>query len=177
MAAKKRGAGASWLPDTCSSTELATILGISTRSVREWTQKGALVPATAKGRYQTLPSVHGYIKSLREQAAGRATKNGRVLADERANLAHTQNKITELKYAQMRGDVMTLDEVSDSWSSFAAAVKAAVLALPGKARSSIPHITAHDAEVLKRICRDSLIDLAEEVEAVVVMGDPKDVEP
>lgn len=172
MAAKAKPAEASLLPATCTGVQLAEILGIAPRNVREWAQKGVLVRA-AGGRYAVQPSIKAYISHLREQAAGRATTHGGNLADERALLTATQRQIQELKLAQLRGDVLTLEEVSESWSSFATSVKGMVLALPGKARQTIPHLTAHDGETLKRICRDSLTELAQEVGAVVIGADEK----
>ncbi|WP_378952100.1 hypothetical protein [Mesorhizobium sp. ANAO-SY3R2] len=165
--------GGDWIPATCSKADLAVLLGISTRAITDWDQKGVLVRATARGRYQTTPSIHGYLKALRDQAGGRASSTGKSLADERAETEKVGREIQKLKLAQMKGEVMTLAEIDASWSAFASAVKQMVLTIPGKARSTIPHLTAHDAEVLKKMCRDMLMDLAEEVETVVISGDPK----
>lgn len=170
MAAKTKPAKASLLPETCSATQLSEILGLSRRNVLDWANRGVLVKAGA-GRYRTVESIHAYIAHLRESAAGRATTKGVTLADERAMLTATQRQIQELKLAQLKGDVLTLEEVAESWSEFATSVKGMVLALPGKARQTIPHLTAHDGETLKRICRDSLTELAQEVAAVVIGAD------
>lgn len=81
----------------------------------------------------------------------------------------------ELQLAELRGQVLQLDEILDSWSSFAGAVKGAVLSVPTKARTLIPHLTAHDGGVLRDMCRDILMDLAEEVSATVIHGNEKDL--
>lgn len=171
---KKRGAaGGSWIPTQCTKADLAVLFDISTRAVTDWDQKGILV---RMGRgYATIPSIHAYIKALRDRATEKQSSTGRSLADERAESERVSRQIDEIKLAKMRGEVMTLDEVSASWSMFAAAVKAAVLSVPGKARSSIPHLTPHDAETLRSLCRDILSELAEEVEAAVVSGDPEQI--
>jgi phage terminase Nu1 subunit (DNA packaging protein) len=162
-----------WLPENISEAQMSALLGTNTRTVRDWAARGVLVK---NGRqYAALESLHAYIHHLREQAAGRSTANGRTLADEKAEDVRIGRQIKELKLAQLRGEVLTLDEVTESWSNFAAAVRAAVLALPGKARSTIPHLTAHDAENLKRLCRNALSDLADEVEQVTVAADAKKI--
>jgi terminase small subunit / prophage DNA-packing protein len=169
MAAKRAGSPQERLSDTCSATELGYILDLNRRNVLDWAAKGVLVRAEG-GRYLTIPSIQAYVKSLREQAAGRATSNG-ALSEEKAKLARTQREIADIKLAQLRGDVLTLAEVAESWSKFALAVKGAVLALPTKARSAIPHLTAHDGETLKRISRDTLSELSKQIEGIVIGGD------
>jgi phage terminase Nu1 subunit (DNA packaging protein) len=166
---------ATGLPQTCSKSDLAHILGISVRSVTDWDQKGVFKRANGRGRYELVPSVNGYTGALREQAAGRASATGLQLTDERALTEQVVRQIKERELAKLKGETMTLSEVTDSWSMFASAVKAAVLSIPGKARGVIPHLTAHDGDVLKHMCRDILMDLAEEVEAAVVSGVPEEI--
>ncbi|TIS37516.1 hypothetical protein [Mesorhizobium sp.] len=176
--AKKPGrkpTGASMVPATCSRADLALLLGISIRALADWDLKGVFTKAQGRGRYETVASVNGYIAQLREQAAGRASSTGQSLTDERAQTERIVRQIKERELAKISGATLTVDEVSDSWSLFAAAVKAAVLSIPGKARSSIPHLTPHDADVLKHMCRDLLLDLAEEVEAAVISGAPEEI--
>lgn len=173
---KKQGAvGGAWIPATCSIADLAVLLGVSTRTIRDLDQSGTIVRASGRGRFETIPSINGYLKRLRENAAGRASTTGRTLSDERAESERITRQIQEIKLAQLRGEVLTLDEVSTSWSSFASAVKSAMLSVPGRARSTIPHLTAHDADVLRQICRDILQDLAEEVDASVISGESKEI--
>lgn len=169
MAAKARKEAGSRFPETCTAADLAVILGMAPRNVRDWAAKGVFVK-TATGRFITVASVQAYVKALREQAAGRATSSGE-LADEKVAGERIKREINEIKLAQLRGDVLTLDEVTDSWTKFALAVKGAVLSLPTKARGTIPHLTAHDGETLKRICRDTLTDLSKQAAAIVIGGD------
>lgn len=173
MAAKKADSASDRLPETCSAAELGRILDLNRRSVMDWAAKGVLVKS-ASGRFLTVPSIQAYVKALREQAAGRATSNGE-LADEKAHNERIKREINEIKLAQLRGDVLTLEEVSESWSKFALAVKGSVLALPTRARGTIPHLTAHDGETLKRICRDMLTDLSKQAASIVVGGDARKI--
>lgn len=170
MATKTSGPEA--LPATVTGPQLAEILGLNRRNLQDWAAKGVLVKIGAK--YDTRASVRGYIAALREQAAGRAPATG-ALANEKALTAAIDREIKSVKLAALKGDMLTKDEISESWSRFASQVKGAVLAIPSKARSTIPHLTAHDGETLKRICRDILTDLSKEVAAAVVGGDAKKI--
>jgi len=167
---QRGAAGGSWVPTTCTKADLAVILDISTRAVTDWDLKGVLV-RSGRG-YETIPSIHAYIGALRQRATEKQSTTGRSLSDERAESERVARQINEIKLAQLRGDVLTVEEVTSSWSRFAAAVKGAVMAIPSKARSVIPHLTPHDAETMRDLCRDMLSELAEEVEAAVVSADP-----
>jgi phage terminase Nu1 subunit (DNA packaging protein) len=157
-----------WMPVSCSRVELAAILGLSTRAIGDWAERGAFVPAPERGRYLTLPSILSYCEMMRLKAAGRASESGYSLAEERARLTSTEREIADLKLRKLKGEVLTLREVSDAWAALAGSVKANVLAISGKARSQIPHLTAHDGKVIKTICRDTLRAMAEDVEQGVV---------
>lgn len=168
----KKPSTATAIPPTCSKADLANLVGVSIRSITDWDQKGVFTRAVGRGRYETVKSVNGYIAALREQAAGRASATGLQLTDERALTEQVVRQIKQRELAKLMGETMTVPEIEESWSLFAQTVKAAVLSIPGKARSSIPHLTPHDADVLKHMCRDILMDLSEEVEASVMSGDP-----
>ncbi|ESW92926.1 hypothetical protein NKL07_21875 [Mesorhizobium sp. C280B] len=171
----KKLSTATAIPPTCSKADLANLVGVSIRSITDWDQKGVFRRAVGRGRYETVASVNGYIAALREQAAGRASATGQSLTDERAQTEKVIRQIKERELAKMTGESMTLSEIEASWSQFAQTIKAAVLSIPGKARSSIPHLTPHDADVLKHMCRDILLDMAEEVEASVISGDSREI--
>lgn len=174
-AGKPSTKGAAWVPATCSRGDLSVILDVSVRTVGTYAQKGLLVEAAGRGRYQTLPSIKNVINSLRESATNKASSTGLSLQDERALTEKVEREIKALKLAELRGEVLTLAEVLDSWSAFAGNVKGAILSIPAKARTMIPHLTTHDGGVLRDMCRDVLQDLSEEVSATVIHGNPKDL--
>jgi phage terminase Nu1 subunit (DNA packaging protein) len=153
----------------CSAAEIAALTGLSLRSVSDWAQRGVLVRA-GTGQYMTVPSLLNYIGQLRENKAGRASPKRGELSEKELN-QQVVRQINEVKLAQLRGDVLTLDEVAESWGKFATAVKGAVLSVPTRARKTIPHLTPHDGETLKRICRDILTDLARRTGEMVLGGD------
>jgi len=177
MAARQNKAGGSFMPAVCKKADLSVILNVSTRTITDYDQRGLLVRAETRATYQTLPSIHGVLKELREQAAGRGTSTGYNLADERAKTEMVSRELQEIKLKQLKGEVLTLDEVSQSWSRFAAIVKQSVMSLPSKVRATIPHLTAHDGELVRDLCREILEDAAEEVEDTVIGGDRDDIQP
>lgn len=177
MVKKQKMIAGHWIPEICTKSDLSVLLNISIRALGDLDAKGVLVKAPKNGTYFTQPSVTNYIEKLRTAAAGRSEEQRNPLSDERLADARVNRQIAELKLAQMRGDILTLDEVTESWSKFATAVKTASLSLPSKARTMIPHLTAHDAETIRTLVKDMLNDLADEVEASVLAGSPDDVKP
>lgn len=144
------------VPDTCTVAELSNIINLAPRNVRDLAARGVLVPAKARGRYQTIPSIHAYIMDLREKAAGRASSNGVRLADERALLAREQRIEQERKNRVASGELITLQEAKDGWSRIAAAFRSAVTGLPSRIRSKVPHLTAYDGQQINLLCREAL---------------------
>lgn len=167
--------GGEWLPSVCTKADLAVVLNISMRALSDLDARGLLVTASKKGTYQTIPTLHGYIDRLRLTASGRVKEMQSPAAEERNKRERIERETAEYKLKQLRGEMLSVDEVSASWTTFSTKVKAFVLSIPSKARSAIPHLTAHDAAELKTICVDGLIDLADEVEAAVIGGNPDEI--
>lgn len=176
MPRKAKTAG-HWIPEVCTKSDLAILLSLSARSLTDLDMQGVLVRGPKTGTFLTRPSMENYITKLRKTAAGRSEEVKNPLADERLQNEKLVRQMNEIKLAQIKGEVLTLDEVSENWSAFAGQVKAAVMTIPGKARTSIPHLTNHDGETLKKMCRDILNDLSNEVEAGVIGGNKNDVKP
>lgn len=168
------GLKSDFLPATVSTPQLCLMLNLSKRSVSDYGAKGVLVQAT-RGRWQTLPSIQRYCDHVRQRAASHVTDSGISLVDERAKFAKTTRAMAELKLAKMRGEVLTIDEVTEAWGQMMQATRINFMSLPGKARQQLSHLTAYDAQVLKRLCVDVLTAIAEEVEqGVVGAGDVPD---
>ncbi|MDO6964004.1 hypothetical protein [Rhizobium alvei] len=163
MARQSKPAG-DWIPDYCSKADLAVLFGVSIRTISDLDQRGLISRAEKRGLYLTKPSIEAYIGSLRKTAAGRTEETKSKLTDERLATERVTRQISEMKLAELRGETLTLDEVSEAWAKIASFMKTAVLALPSKARAQIPHLTAHDAETLKSLVKDVLNDLADEIE-------------
>lgn len=149
--------------------DMARLIGINYRAVQDFTARQILVRAPGRGLWM-MQSVNAYCEHLRKLAQGHATSTGTSLADERALRERTLREIDELKLKQIKGEFLSLEEVSQAWSGLARMLRIAVLGIPSKARSTLPHLTPHDAETLKHLCREVLEQLAEEIEGDGAVG-------
>lgn len=159
-------AGGEWIPATCSRSDLSILFGVSIRTIDNLIATGVVVPAEQRGMYQTLPTINAYLGDLRNKAAGRSKDT--LLADERAKIAVIEREMGEIKLSQVKGEVLSLDEVVTGWSSILQRVKADLLAIPTLLRTQIPHFGAHEQETAKSLIRDVLNSLADEIEIGVV---------
>lgn len=148
--------------ETCSATQLAALLGLSARRVRELAEAGTI--PRERGRYPTAAAVAAYCANLREIAAGRrgdGDDGERLdLATERAKLARSQRELAELKIAQTRGALVDAHAVR---IGFTAQVKAAVNRLrgvPAHAKGRLPHLTIDDIETLEDAIEEALTEIA-----------------
>lgn len=160
-------AGGEWIPATCSRADLSILFGVSIRTIDNLIATRVVVPAEQRGTYQTLPSVVAYLEDLRNKAAGRSKDT--LLAEERAKQAAVEREMSEIKLAQIKGEVLTLDEVVTGWSSILQRVKSDLLAIPAQLRTLIPHFGAHEQETARTLIRDVLNNTADEI-AIGVVG-------
>jgi phage terminase Nu1 subunit (DNA packaging protein) len=166
---QSKPAGA-WIPEACSKADLAVVFGVSIRTVSELDQRGVLTRSDKRGQFVTRPSIDAYITTLRRTAAGRTEETKSKLTDERLATERVSRQIQEMKLAEMRGEILTLDEVSEAWVKVASFIKRSMLSVPSKARTVLPHLTAHDAETLKTLIKDVLNEAADEAADAASLG-------
>ncbi|MEM0978429.1 MAG: terminase small subunit [Pseudomonadota bacterium] len=148
------------MPELCvSSKEMAVILGISDRKVRDLAANG-LLTRTAPGKY-AVDSIALYAEHLRKIAAGRGNESFDLTA-ERARLTAAQADKAALQAATLRGEMVPVDAVTAEWSHICHAIRAAVMAVPSRVRQQLPHISAADAAVVDGEIRLALIELADD---------------
>jgi phage terminase Nu1 subunit (DNA packaging protein) len=58
--------------------------------------------------------------------------------------------LKELEYDRARGHPVKIEDIQPAWARVVLAVRSAMLTIPGKARFQLPHLTAHDLDVLVR---------------------------
>lgn len=142
-----------------TAAQLAKVFGCHERRIFELANKGIVVRAKAKGRFEFLPSIRNYIEHLEKVAGGREGDN--TLASVRTELEKEKTENFRLKNAALRADLVSREEISEGWMRIVKAVRGAVLGVPTKARQKLPHLTAHDGEALALICRQALKDVAQ----------------
>lgn len=147
--------------DVDVSTEvLASLLEVSTETVRRTAAKGALAKES-RGRFGFLDSVRAYIASLRETAAGRgADEDQALLAKENALLARARREAQEMKNMQARGELLDASAVERQWADDWAKVKASMLTVGSRIGQQMPHLTRTDLLAIDRVIRAELADLA-----------------
>ena len=134
---------------------LAGLLDLDIQSMRELARSGIVVGSGIHGRYLLAPSVRNYVRHLREVAAGRQGNELNAI-DENARLKMAQRENYELKNSIIRGSSIPYEAIAPAWARVVRAIRSAMLAVPGKARFRLQHLTPRDAEVLNEVIRDQL---------------------
>lgn len=86
--------------------ELAELFDVTAKTIADLARRGIIVSAGKRGRWLLQPSVSGYVRHLREEAAGRGGEAG---ADVRARLASAQADLAAEKVKAMRGETPTAE--------------------------------------------------------------------
>lgn len=146
--------------DLVSESELADLLGVTDRNVRELAADGVIErrgdrPAV----YSRRQAVRAYCARLRDQGRRRGTVDPEMRAA-KVRLAKEQADKLELANAIARREFLPANEVADGWASILRDVRAAFLALPSRLQQRLPHLTAHDVQTVDSEIRDILGELA-----------------
>ena len=120
-----------------TQAEIAAHLDMSDRNLRDVLERLGLEHKEAPlSKIRT-----GYIRHLREQAAGRgADANGLDLAQERAALAKEQRAGIAIKNAVLRGDYAAVELLSEVLATASQAVAERFDHLPGQLRKACPDL-------------------------------------
>lgn len=141
------------MDDTVTAGELADLLGVDARTVRDLAARG-LAQRAGRGRYALRASVRAYVASLRETASGRA--GSASLTAERAREATSRADLLALRVAAARRELVPAAEVEAEWSAVMRGIQARMLALPTRAQGLIPFLTARETAILADEIRSAL---------------------
>jgi phage terminase Nu1 subunit (DNA packaging protein) len=121
---------------------IAKLLDVTERRVRQLSSEG-VIPKAARGRYEVVGAVRGYIRYLRNLAL-----KGEVgAADyglERARLVKARADLAEMEATRIRGDLIPAAEVTAAWTEMVALMRARLLALPDKIAPQLFTSGAHE---------------------------------
>ncbi len=134
---------------------LAGLLDLDVSSITDLARSGIVVGSGVRGRYLLAPSVRNYVRHLREVAAGRQG-NELNAVDENTRLKIAQRRNYDLKNSILEGSAIPYEAIAPAWARVVRAICSAMLAVPGKARFRLQHLTPRDAEVIGEIIRDQL---------------------
>ena len=142
------------------ASQLASLFDCSEKTIRQLAIAGIVVKA-GRGQYALGQSIQSYVKHLRAQAAGRLGRDETIdPSKESALFKREQAKHYALKNAILEGTVVPVDKLEPAWAIIVRAVRSAMLAAPGKIRMRLPHLSAHDGEVIDEVIRAGLTDAA-----------------
>jgi phage terminase Nu1 subunit (DNA packaging protein) len=94
--------------NTCTLQELSDFLMLTDRRVQQLKKDGVIVKID-RGQYDLVQSTQGYINFLRERAFGGVANTDQH--GEKTRLITAQANIAEMNDAELRGDLVRVDEV------------------------------------------------------------------
>lgn len=156
-------------PATYPQHVIAKLLGLTERHVRRLTTDG-VIPAAARGRYELVPAVQGYIKYLRERAIG-GDVSGDAGTEHKTRLLKARADIAETEAERLSGELISAAAAEKVWSDITARFRARVLAIAHKAAPMVAIQTETDAcyDIIETYIHEALAELA--ATPVVSAGD------
>jgi phage terminase Nu1 subunit (DNA packaging protein) len=125
--------------ETVSAAELGILIGINSRAVRDYAQRG-VITKTKGGKYKLTEAIPQFCAHMRSLVTGK----GSEAASERARLTREQADAVALKNATARGALLDAAEVEREWTSILASVRAGVLASSSRIGQRLPHLSLSD---------------------------------
>lgn len=144
-----------------TQAQVAAVLGVTTRRVRQREQEGDSPPRDKDGLYPADLFGKWLLEDFRK-GLGIATDGTAYDYDaERARLTHHQANSAELEEAAKRGRLIPADQVRTTWSDLIASAKARLMSLPSRLASSCSGKGAVEIEAEARgIVYEALTELA-----------------
>lgn len=145
------------IPTVATAAELCALTGVSDNAGRDLASRKIWV-RTGKG-FDTQESIRNHVRELSRAAKRGST--GSELDREKVRVQKATAEKLELANAEARGDLIAAADVERRWATILRDVRAAVLAIPSRVGSRLPHLTAHDVGEIGREIADALADLAD----------------
>ena len=149
-----------------TQAQVASILDVTARRVRQMHQEGKGPPQNADGQYDE----GDFGRWLRGQAAD--LSGGYNYEAERARLTHEQANKVSLEVAELRGELVRASEVGPYWSDMVASMRGKLVGIPSRLSALVAETIARarfqtqaDAlvcEALAEIEKDGLPEAARE---------------
>lgn len=140
--------------------DLCRLLDISPAALTDLKKRGIAVHL-AHDSYDLWATITAYTAHLRSMAARWGSEEeAEGLTAARARLAREKADQAARQNAVELGKLVEAAAVTREWAEVLRKVRAQVLAVPSRIRSSLPHLTAADVAVMDREIRDTLEGLA-----------------
>jgi phage terminase Nu1 subunit (DNA packaging protein) len=137
---------------------LAKLFGVTTRTITDLCRRRVIVRRGK--RFDRDEATLGYVRYLREAAAGRGQASGGAQAvSERARLAAAQADSWELKNKIARRELVSEAEIEETWTEIVLRTRTAILQQPARLSAELPHLSRYDVATITRSLRDALAEL------------------
>ena len=143
-----------------SAEVLAKLLDITERRVRQLSAEG-VIPKVARGRYEMIGSVRGYIRYLRDLNI-QGDVGPADYGTQRARLVKARADLAEMEASQIRGDLLFAPDVTAAWTEIVALMRARLLVLPDKIAPVVHETTSINQakDVIKKAVYEVLTEIA-----------------
>ena len=133
-----------------STSELACVLGITARYVRQLTEDGQL-EKIKPGRYMLCASVQKYINS-REAVTEDDAKLEKIKRSAEVTLKHSKAQIAKMEADELKGKMHRSEDVESMTADLIYAIRGSLLALPGRLAVDVAAVKtpAEAAEVIRK---------------------------
>lgn len=148
---------------TVSSTVLANLFGLTTRSIRRLENEGVIKKVT-RGKYLLQDNVKSYItyiKTLSDLKENKSEEGKIDYDEEHALLERRKREKIELELAAMRGTMHYSEDVERVMNDMLSNFKAKILALPSRAAPRI--ITLSTIADIQEILQNEVLDALNEM--------------
>lgn len=121
-----------------TAKQLAYLFNISERRVQQLAAEGT-IKKEARGRYNLVESVRGYVQFLQDVAAGTQGESESDYGDARTQKMRADADKSIMDAAVLAGSLIPVDIVAYSWNHMIGAFRAKILNLPKKTAPLVQH--------------------------------------
>lgn len=154
--------------DMVTSTEIAKLIGKTSRTVQQLTSDGILPTMEVKNktrvsrRYDKYKTVQAYIKHVEQRAAEKnGTEKEQERLDTETDIKKTKLRMEQLKLEEMEGRMHSAKDVEDMTTDLVLCVRSNLLSMPGQLAVEIAQIT--DASEASAKLSEAVYSILEEL--------------
>jgi phage terminase Nu1 subunit (DNA packaging protein) len=127
---------------------IANLFNLTERRIQQLAAEG-IIPKEARGKYDLVAAVRGYIKYLQDRAFGQDVGSSEFTSH-RERLVKANADKAEMENDLMRGDSVPTDAVKFAVSDFAAQAQSIFEGIPKRIKNSLPSLRAREMKILER---------------------------
>ena len=146
--------------NTQSVAVIARLLDLSERRVRQLSAQG-VIPKAARGRYELVGAVRGYVQYLRRQIMKEEAGEADYGAG-RTRLIKARADLAEMEAAQLKAELLPATDVASAWTAIMSLLRTRLLGLPDSLAPLLHETTSitEARNILKKAIDEVLAELA-----------------